>query len=287
MVNRAAIERKAPDHQTIDDYTQKIEASLKENGVDCKVYGRVKHLVSVHRKMTTQNLNFDQIHDLIAFRVIVKSIGDCYAALGLIHSLYHHHPDRLKDYIAQPKSNGYQSLHTVIIPEGRQVINVAPPQCIKSQNSDAAHWRYKEGHLASSNDIQKIARLRALFEAAQEVTDPSEFLETVKVDLFAREIFVFTPRGDVKIFPIGATLLDFAYTIHTEVGSTCTGGKVDGRMVGLSYQLQSGDRVEILTSPLQNHQEIGSILQNRTSISKSDERFVKKRQKEIDWAMTF
>jgi len=250
-----AIEKKAPDHQKfIDAYTLKIESALKDNGVQCRVYGRVKHLVSVYRKMKTQNLNFEQIHDLIAIRVIVDSIGDCYGGLGLIHSLYHHHPDRLKDYIAQPKSNGYQSLHTVIIPEGRQVeVQIRTSQMHQiAEFGIAAHWRYKEGHLAlSKDDIQKIARLRALFEAAQDVADPNEFLETVKVDLFAREIFVFTPRGDVKIFPIGATLLDFAYTIHTEVGASCTGGKVDGRMVGLNYQLQSGDRVEILTSPLQ------------------------------------
>ena len=249
------LEERAPDHKIVIDSVQhKLEKLLVSKKVKSEIYGRVKHMVSIYRKLKNQNLEFSQLHDLLAFRVIVEDIGACYVALGLIHGQYHHHPDRLKDYIAQPKSNGYQSLHTVIIVEGQQYeVQIRTNHMHQvAELGIAAHWRYKEGHLAlSKNDIQKIARLRALFEAAQEVTDPEEFLETLKVDLFSREIFVFTPNGDVKIFPQNATALDFAYAIHTEVGDQCTGAKVNGKMEPLRYQLQNGDRVEILTNPKQ------------------------------------
>jgi len=203
--------------------------------------------------MTTQHLEFEQIHDLLAFRILVDDLGGCYTALGLIHSIYRHLPERLKDYIANPKSNGYRSLHTVVIgPEGVP-IEVQIRTHEMHQVADygiAAHWRYKEGHLAlSREDLGKIARLRELFEAAREVDDPNEFLQTIKYDLFANEIFAFTPKGDVKFFPQGATVLDFAYAIHTEVGNHCAGAKVNGRMVPLRYQVLAGDTVEVLTRP--------------------------------------
>ena len=251
----AKLAERAPDHEVfIEQFGHQIEDHLRANGIECRVYGRVKFLLSVYRKMVAQNVPFEQVHDLLAFRVMVESVGQCYAALGLIHGMYPHHPNRLKDYIAQPKSNGYQSLHTVIVPEGRQVeVQMRTPEMHQvAEFGIAAHWRYKEGHLdLSKEDISKIARLRALFEAAQEVSDGAEFLETLKVDLFSREIFVFTPQGDVKIFPQGATALDFAYSIHTEVGHHCTGATIDGRMVPMRHVLQDGDRVEILTSPQQ------------------------------------
>ena len=243
---------RAPDHSNyIKSFKAELQQALTERGIKCEISGRVKNLVSIYRKMQHQNLTFDQVHDLLAFRVMTESMGDCYTALGMIHGLYPHHPNRLKDYIAQPKSNGYQSLHTVILPEGRQVEIQIRTQHMHAvaEVGIAAHWKYKEGHLAlSKEDIQQIGRLRAIFEAAREVNDPSEFLETVKVDLFAMEIFVFTPAGDVKIFPSGATALDFAYAIHTEIGNSCVGAKVDGRIVPLRYELQNGDCVEILTS---------------------------------------
>lgn len=246
------LKKRAPDHnEFIRTFGTHLQEELEKKGINCKVYGRVKVLKSVYNKMIDQQVSFEQVHDLLAFRVMVEDLGQCYASLGVIHSLYPHHPNRLKDYIAQSKSNGYQSLHTVILPEGRQVeIQIRTSEMHQiAEFGIAAHWRYKEGHLTlSKDDIQKIAKLRALFEAAQELSDGQEFLNTVKVELFSEEVFVFTPKGDVKIFPKGSTILDFAYSIHSEVGSRTTGGKVDGRMVPLRYRLQNGDHIEILTN---------------------------------------
>ncbi len=230
-----------------------LEEHLHERGLPCEVRGRPKHLWSIYQKMRSQNLAFEQIHDLDAFRVFVDDLGQCYTALGLVHASYRHVPERLKDYIANPKSNGYQSLHTVVrTQDGRQIeVQIRTHEMHRiAELGIAAHWRYKEGHLAiSREDLSKIARLRELLEAAQEVDDPAEFLETVKVELFSDEIFVFTPRGDVKFLPTGATVLDFAYAIHTQVGSTCTGALVNGRMVPLRYPVQAGDTIEVLRKP--------------------------------------
>jgi guanosine-3',5'-bis(diphosphate) 3'-pyrophosphohydrolase len=235
----------------IEDSSVVLAKDLQEHNVPCTVTGRSKHLFSVYRKMLAQNLEFEQVHDMLAFRIFVDDLGTCYTALGLIHAKYRHFPNKLKDYISHPKSNGYQSLHTVVIgPENQQIeIQIRTHEMHSvAENGIAAHWRYKEGHLAlSREDVQKVTKLRELFEAAREVEDPQEFLETVKVDLFAREAFAFTPRGDVKFFPLGATALDFAYSIHTEIGNQCTGVKVNGRMVPLRYVLKSGDTIEILT----------------------------------------
>ena len=247
-------ERKKANSEYMNRFKSQLEELLSSKGINCTIYGRTKHLVSIYRKMESQNITFDQVHDLIAFRVIVDDINACYATLGYIHGTYPHHPERLKDYIAQPKSNGYQSLHTVILPAGEQIeIQMRTSDMHKfAEYGIAAHWRYKEGHLAlSKQDIQKISKLRALFEAAKEIQDPAEFLETVKVDLFSNEIFVFTPKGDIKIFPQQATALDFAYAIHTEVGNQCTGAFANGKMVPLRYVLQNGDRMSVQTSPNQ------------------------------------
>lgn len=250
------LEVRAPDHQAkISTVQRLISEGLEERGLTVSITGRVKHLISVHRKMKSKNLSFEEVHDLIAFRILTDDVGQCYTALGIIHSMFPHVPMRLKDYIAQPKSNGYQSLHTVVVPPGGQEVEIQIRTRQMHQLAEsgiAAHWRYKEGHLTlSKEEVSKIARLRTLFEVAQEVTDPEEFLETLKIDLFSDEIFVFTPRGDVKFFPSGATALDFAYAIHSEVGNTCTGAKSNGRIVPLRYKLQNGDRLEILTNPSQ------------------------------------
>lgn len=239
----------------IDRTAQTLKAQLLERGLATDITGRPKHLASIYRKMRDHNLEYEQVHDALAFRVFVPDLGSCYVALGLVHSIYRHVPERLKDFIANPKSNGYQSLHTVVLgPEGRQIevqIRTTAMHQV-AENGIAAHWRYKEGHLAlSREDLNKIARLRELFEAAQEVTDPQEFLETVKVDLFSNEIFVFTPKGDVKFFPQGASVLDFAYTIHSEVGDHCVGARVNGRQVPMRYVLKEGDTIEIITKPEQ------------------------------------
>ena len=247
-------ERSKANNEYIEQFKVRLEELLSSKGIPCTVYGRTKHLVSIYRKMEAQSMRFEQVHDLIAFRVIVGDLHECYASLGYIHGTYSHHPEKLKDYIAQPKSNGYQSLHTVVIPSGEQVeIQIRTHEMHQfAEYGIAAHWRYKEGHLAlSKSDVQKISKLRALFEAAKEIQDPAEFLETVKVDLFSNEIFVFTPKGDIKIFPQQATALDFAYAIHTEVGNQCTGAFANGKMVPLRYVLQNGDRISVQTSPNQ------------------------------------
>jgi len=244
----------APNHaQYINRVKTELAEGLVKRGVkNASISGRVKHLVSVYRKMQNKHLDFEQLHDLIAFRVLVDDVGQCYTALGIVHAMFPHLPARLKDYIAQPKSNGYQSLHTVVVSaEGNEVeIQIRTRDMHKvAEVGIAAHWRYKEGHLAmSKEEISEFARLRTLFEVARDISDPTEFLETLKIDLFSDEIFVFTPQGDVKFLPQGATPIDFAYAIHSEVGDRCAGAKVNGRMVPLRYTLQSGDRVEIKTN---------------------------------------
>ncbi|HVP68570.1 MAG TPA: bifunctional (p)ppGpp synthetase/guanosine-3',5'-bis(diphosphate) 3'-pyrophosphohydrolase [Anaeromyxobacteraceae bacterium] len=239
-----------------------VRDRLKENGIDAQVYGRVKHLYSIWRKMRMQELPFEQIHDLIAFRVIVGNVAQCYEALGLIHSLWKPVPGRFKDYIAIPKPNMYQSLHTTVVgPRAERIeIQIRTDEMHRvAEQGVAAHWRYKErrgadGAKAGKDgirpaDAETYGWLRQLLEWQRELSDPTEFLETVKVDLFADEVFVFTPKGDVKSLPRGATPLDFAYAVHSEVGHKCVGAKVNGKIVPLRYRLKNGDTVEILTSP--------------------------------------
>jgi len=236
-----------------------IRERLKENGVEAQVYGRVKHLYSIWRKMRTQELPFEQIHDLIAFRVIVGNVAQCYEALGLIHSLWKPVPGRFKDYIAIPKPNMYQSLHTTVVGPRAERIEIqirTDDMHSVAEQGVAAHWRYKEGSKGDGKkdgiraaDAETYGWLRQLLEWQRELSDPTEFLETVKVDLFADEVFVFTPKGDVKSLPRGATPLDFAYAVHSEVGHKCVGAKVNGKIVPLRYRLKNGDTVEILTSP--------------------------------------
>jgi GTP diphosphokinase / guanosine-3',5'-bis(diphosphate) 3'-diphosphatase len=232
-----------------------ILARLATDGVDAEISGRAKHAASIFRKMQSQGLQVGEVHDIIAFRVIVPDIGRCYASLGLVHSYYPPIPDRIKDYIARPKPNGYQSLHTTVMGPGerRMEVQIRTPDMHRvNEEGVAAHWRYKEGRLALSNeDVAKIARIRDVFEHASELEDAADFMEALKYEFYADEVFVFTPAGDIRTFPAGASALDFAYAVHTEVGNRCVGAKVNGRMVPLRYALQSGDTVEILTSPNQ------------------------------------
>ncbi|MEQ1500881.1 MAG: bifunctional (p)ppGpp synthetase/guanosine-3',5'-bis(diphosphate) 3'-pyrophosphohydrolase [Myxococcota bacterium] len=237
-------------------YTEQVVSGLRDelvaHGVTTEVRGRAKHPASIFRKMDRQGLKVDEVPDLIAFRVIAEDVGTCYLALGLVHASFPPVPDRIKDYVARPKPNGYQSLHTTVIgPEGRRVeIQIRTAEMDRvAEEGIAAHWQYKEGHLGLTPDeVIQIARIRDLFDAAREAEDATDFMEAVKVEFYADEVFVFTPKGDVKRFPQGATALDFAYAVHTGVGNRCTGAKVNGRMVALRYELQSGDTVEILTS---------------------------------------
>ena len=219
--------------------------------------GRLKDLASIHQKMETQGLTLDEIYDVIAFRVILDGGQEhVYAALGIVHSIWRPVPGRFKDYVALPKPNGYQSLHTTVIgPYGeRMEIQIRTREM--HQNAEfgiAAHWKYKEGRLdpQASSDADKFAWLRQLLEWHQELADPHEFIDLVKVDLFPDEVFVFTPKGEVINLSKGATPIDFAYAIHTKVGEHCAGAKVNGKMVPLRHHLADGDTVEIITSPSQ------------------------------------
>ena len=225
--------------------------TMKTHGLACDVVGRLKHYYSIYRKMEAQNIPFDEVHDLIAFRILVKTLPQCYEALGNIHSLWRPIPGRFKDYIAMPKANNYQSLHTTVIgPKGERVefqIRTEEMHDI-AEHGIAAHWKYKEGKgTKDDKDEMKFKWIRRLLEWQSELEDPAEFLDTVKLDLFADDVYVFTPQGELRELPRGSTTVDFAYNIHTEVGHACVGSRVNGKIVPLSYQLHSGDTVEIMT----------------------------------------
>jgi len=228
---------------------------LKESGVEADVTGRPKHFYSIHTKMQHEELNFDQIYDLVAFRVIVPTLRECYEALGVVHANWKPIPGRFKDYIALPKINMYQSLHsTVIGPRGQRMeVQIRTREMHEvAELGIAAHWSYKEGAgPTQSRDTERFAWLRRLIEWQQNLKDPQEFLSTIKDDLFAEEVFVFTPKGDLLDFPLGATVIDFAYRIHSQVGQHLAGARVNGRMVPLRYRLKSGDTVEVHTSERQ------------------------------------
>lgn len=229
---------------------QTLEKKMRDNGLECEVTGRPKHLYSIWRKMKTQKIEYDQVFDAIAFRIIVDSVTQCYEALGVIHTHWKPIPGRFKDYIALSKPNLYRSLHTSVIgPDNERIeiqIRTAEMHRI-AEEGIAAHWKYKEGAKMSLKDEQKFAWLKQLMEWQRELKDPTEFLDTVKVDLFSDEVYVFTPKGDVRVFPRGSTPVDFAYSVHTEVGHHCTGARIGGVMVPLGYKLRNGDVVEIMT----------------------------------------
>ena len=228
-----------------------IQEKLADFGLEGEVNGRPKHIYSIFKKMVNQNLDLEQIYDIIAFRIILADIRDCYEALGVVHSLWKPIPGRFKDYIGMPKANMYQSLHTTVIgPYGERVeIQIRTEQMHRIANEGiAAHWVYKERRSVQESDSKRFSWLRQLLEWQQDLKDPREFLETVRVDLFPDDVYVFTPNGDVRSFPRGSTPIDFAYSIHTEVGHHCTGAKVNGKLVPLKYELRNGDIVEIITS---------------------------------------
>ncbi len=235
------------------DYLTK---ELDELGIAAEISGRAKHFYSIYSKMTKKGREFNEIYDLTAMRVIVGSVKDCYGAVGVIHSLWKPLPGRFKDFVAMPKFNMYQSLHTTVIgPEGRPLeIQIRTREMHDmAEFGVAAHWMYKDdpskaGSATVRDPDGKLKWLRSLLDWQQDLSDPREFMETLKVDLFEDEVFVFTPKGEVKSLAAGATPLDFAYEIHTDVGHRCVGSKVNGKIVPLSYQLRSGDIVEVLTS---------------------------------------
>src|SRR5437764_3801258 len=234
----------------VSDLTEILAAELEKVGIQAEITGRPKHIYSVWQKMTRDNKDFSEIYDLSAIRVQVDTVRDCYGVLGVVHSLWKPVPGRFKDYVAMPKSNGYQSLHTTVITHTGEPIEIQ----IRTEEMHrvaefgvAAHWTYKEGEKDASFD-KKLSWLRSLLEWQTEVGDAESFVDTVKIDLFQDEVYVFTPKGDVLNLPAGSTPVDFAYRIHTEVGHRCVGAKVNGRMVPLDYDLKNGEIVEILTA---------------------------------------
>ena len=228
-----------------------IENKLDENNLKGEVSGRYKYFYSIYKKMTTQNLLFEEVYDIIAFRIILDSISQCYEVLGLIHSLWKPVAKKFKDYIGVPKPNMYQSLHTTVIgPVGERIeIQIRTWEMEKVAASGiAAHWSYKEGLQFDEKTNKAFSWIQNLVDNQEDFNNPDEFLENVRIDLFPDDVYIFTPRGEIKTVPRGATPVDFAYLIHTEVGNQCTGAKVNGRIVPLQYELKTGDTVEIITS---------------------------------------
>ncbi len=233
---------------------QILSRRLEDSGVIAEVTGRPKHFYSIHSKMQEEGLTFDEIYDLVAFRIIVGSVRECYEALGVVHANWKPVPGRFKDYIALPKPNMYQSLHTTVIgPRGQRMeVQIRTRDMHRvAEEGIAAHWTYKQGASPEQRDTERFAWLRRLVEWQQNLKDPQEFLSTVRDDLFPEEVFVFTPKGDVLDFPKGASVIDFAYRIHSGVGNHLSGARINGRMVPLRYRLNSGDTVEVITNEKQ------------------------------------
>ena len=236
-------------------YVERAMAELAEaleiSGIEADLSGRPKHLYSIHRKMQRKSANFDEVYDVYAIRVLVDEVKDCYAALGVVHSLWRPIPGQFDDYIAMPKANGYQSLHTAVIAlEGHPLeVQIRTHQMHRiAEVGIAAHWRYKEGSRSDRDYDAKLAWIRQLMEWQREVADATEFVEGLKLDVFQDQVFVFTPKGEVKDLPAGSTPLDFAYRIHTDIGHRCIGAKINNRLVPLDYKLRNGDIVEIVTT---------------------------------------
>ncbi|RMF94638.1 MAG: bifunctional (p)ppGpp synthetase/guanosine-3',5'-bis(diphosphate) 3'-pyrophosphohydrolase [Candidatus Schekmanbacteria bacterium] len=238
----------------IEEVRNLIQQHLIETGLDVIVEGRPKHFYSIYQKMMRRRISFDEVYDLLAFRIITDTIKDCYASLGAIHSLWTPVPGRFKDYIAMPKPNMYQSLHTTVIgPKGNRIeIQIRTKKMHEvAERGIAAHWLYKEGTEITAIHPDEFKWIKQILSWQEEMKDPKEYMKNLKVDLTATEVYVFTPKGEVKSFPRGATVVDFAYAIHTHIGHKCSGARVNGKMVPLKYQLKSGDVVEIITS--ENH----------------------------------
>lgn len=241
------------ERQIISKVISKIEQIMADNGIEGRVFGRIKQVYSIYLKMQAQGTSLDEMHDIIAFRVIVKELRDCYAVLGLVHALWRPVSGRFKDYISLPKANGYQSLHsTVIGPEGERIeIQIRTEEMNEfAEHGVASHWLYKEknkNHAIKAGDMPQLQWIRDILERQRDEADSREFMQTLRLDLFSDEIYVFTPKGLVKQLPEGATPLDFAFLIHTDVGFHCVGAKLNGRLVPLSTKLKSGDTVEIIT----------------------------------------
>ncbi len=250
------VQKTEKDHsQYIDEVKRMITKELGTSSFkDFEIQGRSKHLWSIYRKMQNRSIDYNQVYDVLAFRVLVDNLPQCYEVLGHIHHLWKPIPGRFKDFIAMPKTNNYRSLHTTVIGPGGERIEIqirTKEMHLVAERGVAAHWRYKERGSINDETAQKFEWLKDLVNWNQQVHNSEEFLDTVKTDLFESEIYVFTPKGDVREFPEGATPLDFAYSIHSDVGNHCVGARINGRMVPLKHQMQNGDTIEIVTSATQ------------------------------------
>jgi guanosine-3',5'-bis(diphosphate) 3'-pyrophosphohydrolase len=259
MLNRKINQKREEREDYIKDITAPIIAELNKANIKSNVTGRAKHFSSIYNKMQKRNKPFEEIYDLLAIRIIVDKIEECYYCLGIVHNLYMPVYDRFKDYIAMPKMNGYQSLHTTVVgPLGKMIeIQIRTIEMHKTAEIGiAAHWRYKEGSVSDTEFEKHLVWVRNLVEQQVQEEDPSDFMENLKIDLFQDEVFVFTPRGDLFKLPQGSTPIDFAFAVHSDVGFHCIGAKVNGRIVPLKSSLKSGDQVEIITSTNQEpHQD--------------------------------
>jgi GTP pyrophosphokinase len=237
----------------IEELKKTVSAKLAEAQVPViEIDGRIKRLFSIHQKLKRQKIELDQVYDMVALRIVTQSVKDCYGALGIIHQTWSPVPGRIKDFIAMPRPNGYQSLHTSVISERGVPFEVQIRTADMHRTAEdgiAAHWKYKEGRVGAGRDEQYFVWLRQLLEWQQEVRDPQEFLQNLKIELYPEEVYIFTPRGEVKALPRDATPVDFAYAIHTDVGHQCVGARVNGKMVPLRARLRNGDIVEIVTTP--------------------------------------
>jgi GTP pyrophosphokinase len=254
QLKRNVAKKKTEREHYIEHVRGVLSKKLEDAGLEATITGRPKHFYSIYQKMQTQHLLYDQIYDLVAFRLLVDSTRECYEALGIVHQNWKPVPGRFRDYIAMPKANMYQSLHTTVIgPFGeRMEVQIRTHEMHRvAEFGIAAHWKYKGGELVGAAEAQRFAWLRQLLEWQQNVSDPQEFLGSVKEDLFSDEVFVFTPKGDVLNFPEGSSVIDFAYRIHSEVGHHCAGARVNGRLVPLRYRLRNGDTIEIVTTASQ------------------------------------
>jgi GTP pyrophosphokinase len=252
-IKHLVVTKREERQQYIDRVIESVNELFIQHDIKAEVKGRPKHFYSIYKKLLPGDTSFDELYDMLGIRVIVTEIQECYAVLGLIHSAYTPVPGRFKDYIAVPKSNMYQSLHTTIVgPEGKPVeVQIRTRDMHRvAELGIAAHWQYKEGHSNTKPD-KEFVWLRQMMEMHHESESSTDFLRDLKMDLFQDEVFVFTPNGEVKILTQGATALDFAFAVHTQVGYTCVGAKVNGHMVSLGYELKNGDQLEILTSKQQ------------------------------------
>lgn len=255
LVDKIAL-RKNEREEFVNNIVDEISRQLKESGIEAYIYGRAKHFFSIYKKMVNQDKTLDQIYDLFAIRIVVESVKDCYAVLGIIHDMYKPIPGRFKDYIAMPKTNMYQSLHTTLIGSNGQPFEIQIRTFEMHRTAEfgiAAHWKYKEasdGKKVENQEEEKLSWLRQILEWQQDMSDNKEFMNLLKsdLDLFSDNVYCFTPSGDVKTLPTGSTPIDFAYNIHSAVGNKMIGAKVNGKLVTIDYVIQNGDRVEVLTS---------------------------------------